>query len=147
MNQPYYTFKALLTALRRFLILLFTLGVAGCANHPWYDNPPSMPEAISPPSGAELGDISTVKFTWRATKQTESYEFHIFNAQTNDIKTYMRKNLKADALCSAELCSMTLALSLPESNRHAWRVRSTNVAGASAWTRRLFSWNTSATTR
>lgn len=101
-----------------------------------------MPEVISPPSAAELGNVSTVEFIWHATQQTESYEFHIFNAQTSDIKTYMRTNLKAETICRDELCSITLTLSLPESNRHAWRVRSTNVAGWSAWTRRQFSWNT-----
>lgn len=125
---------------RNLALLMGALMLVGCATTPWYDNPPRTPEPISPAENASLGSIAKVQFTWNATDETESYEFHIFNATNSDIQTYMLKDLRPDKVCQGQICGITLSLSLPESNRHAWRVRSTNIAGASTWTRRVFSW-------
>lgn len=121
------------------LVLLCFL-LSACATTPWYSQPPSKPEPMNPVAGAQLGSTKDVVFSWRVAEQTEFYEFHIFNAVTSDIDRYMVRQISPKAACRSGVCSIGLPITLPESTRHAWRVRAINVAGASAWTRNVFSW-------
>lgn len=97
-----------------------------------------MPGVVSPEAGAIVRAGEPVRFEWSRTGDTESYDFHVFNAENSDIARYMKTGLLPADVCVAERCSINLYLSLPESNRHAWRVRASNMAGKSAWTRTLF---------
>ena len=118
--------------------------LSACASTAYYDYPPPMPRALAPEAGAILRSGEPVEFSWRRTDDTESYDFHVFNAENSDIARYMKTGLLAADICSADHCSINLYLSLPESERHAWRVRASNIAGKSAWTRTLFTFTTSA---
>lgn len=114
---------------------------SGCASKPWYDAPPPMPQPVSPSVSAILGSVDEVEFLWRASEHTEHYDFHIFNAQTSDIDQFMLKGMSVASICQGDLCGITINIgSLPVSERHAWRVRSTNMAGFSGWSRSLFTW-------
>ncbi|MGQ7845392.1 hypothetical protein ACUNV4_12995 [Granulosicoccus sp. 3-233] len=112
--------------------------LGACASRPYYDYPPPMPQSLEPVAGAELRAGEPVEFSWRRADDTESYDFHVFNAENSDISRYMKTGLLAADICTADRCSLHLYLSLPDSSRHAWRVRSSNNAGKSAWTRTLF---------
>lgn len=127
-----------LQPLCRLLSVLLFVAVTGCASTPWYDSPPPMPEAIGPQSGSTLSAGEPVEFLWTQTPDTEFYEFHVFNAQNSDIQRYMKTDLRPSDICDGAYCRVDLYLSLPASERHAWRVRSGNIAGKSAWTRSLF---------
>jgi len=122
------------------ILFLVSLLISSCATQPWYDTPPPMPVPVSPEVAAELGPAALVIFTWEATTSTETYDIHIFNAVNSDIDRHMQRGLKPSQVCQDGICSVTMSLSLPASDRHAWRVRSVNVAGFSAWTRNLFTW-------
>ena len=114
--------------------------LAGCASNRWYDNPPPMPVPVSPTPKAALGPNPQVTFTWKPSDTATGYDFHIFNSENSDIDRYMKRNLAPGDVCRDGLCTLSLALSLPESERHAWRVRAVNNAGASSWTRNLMTW-------
>lgn len=109
-----------------------------CVSTDWYESPPVMPQAISPVIHAEKLAGQLVKFEWSRTESTEYFEFHIFNGESTDIAQYMTLNLLPKRICNEQTCSLTLSLDLPVSERHAWRVRSGNMAGLSTWTRSLF---------
>jgi len=121
-------------------LFLMALQISSCATQPWYDTPPVMPVPVSPEVAAVLGPAAMVTFTWEATTRTETYDIHIFNAVNSDIDRHMQRGLRPSQVCQDGICRVTLSLSLPASDRHAWRVRSVNVAGFSAWTRNLFTW-------
>lgn len=118
--------------------------LSACATTPYYDYPPNMPQAIAPEIGATLQAAEPVEFSWHKSDDAESYDFHVFNAETSDIARYMKTGLPAADICTGERCSINLYLSLPESDRHAWRVRASNMAGKSAWSRTLFTFAGSA---
>ncbi len=103
--------------------------------------PPLMPVKVSPPEGTVVTPGTVVIFAWDTTFQAETYDFHIFNAQTSAIDQYMLTGLKPAEICSGDTCSISLKLSLPDSERHAWRVRALNNAGQSAWTRSIFTFS------
>ncbi|ASJ76258.1 hypothetical protein [Granulosicoccus antarcticus] len=119
--------------------------LSACASSPWYDNPPPMPGNASPPPGTLVSSKKSVLFVWDATAETESYDFHIFNAENSAIDQYMMVGLNPDEVCSGDTCSINLNVSLPDSDRHAWRVRSSNMAGKSAWTRTIFTFSSTGT--
>lgn len=118
--------------------------LSSCASTPFYEYPPAMPVVMAPEAGVTLRTGESVEFVWNRPADTESFDFHVFNAENSDIARYMKTDLAAANICSAERCSINLYLALPESNRHAWRVRASNVAGKSAWTRTLFSFTDAA---
>ncbi len=118
--------------------------LSACATTPYYEYPPSMPQAMTPEVGATLQAAEPVEFSWRRSDDAENYDFHVFNAETSDIARYMKTGLPAADICTGERCSINLYLSLPESDRHAWRVRASNMAGKSAWSRTLFTFAGSA---
>lgn len=122
-------------------IVMVSALLSACASSPWYDNPPPMPGNASPPPGTLVSSNKSVLFVWDATPQTESYDFHIFNAQNSAIDQYMLTGLDPDEVCSGDTCSINLKVTLPDSDRHAWRVRSSNMAGKSAWTRTIFTFS------
>ena len=101
---------------------------------------PFMPVPVAPAEGIELSQFGEVVFSWQATEHAERYEFHVFNSLTKDTKRYMLTGLKPSETCVNDICSVSLQLDMPESIRHAWRVRAINESGASQWTRKLFSW-------
>lgn len=115
--------------------------LSACASTPWYDTPPFMPVNVSPTEGTIITPKIPVVFTWDESFQAETYDFHIFNAETRAIDQYMQTGLKPSEICSAGSCRISLKLSLPDSNRHAWRVRASNIAGQSAWTRSIFTFS------
>lgn len=125
-----------------FLGTVLLLCMSACASRPWYDAPPPMPVPLSPEVKAELGTPTAVEFVWSRTGQTEGYDFHVFNGVTTDIDQYMLRNLQPEQICAGDTCRVRVPLALPASKRHAWRVRSYNNAGRSAWTRHLFTWGT-----
>lgn len=100
-----------------------------------------MPGNVSPPVGTLVSEKKSVLFVWDVTPDTESYDFHIFNAQNSAIDQYMLVDLNPDEVCSGDTCSINLKVSLPDSDRHAWRVRASNMAGKSAWTRSMFTFS------
>lgn len=124
-------------ALRLGAVSVFLL-LGACATKPFYDYPPLMPNPIEPQAGALLHPGEPVEFVWTRTEDTESFDFHVFNATNSDISQYMKTDLSPESVCTGNRCSINLYLSLPESDRHAWRVRASNVAGKSSWTRTLF---------
>ena len=134
--------SSLKTVLRPGCIAVLTL-LSACATTPFYDYPPPMPRALTPETGTSLRAGEPVEFSWRRTEDTESYDFHVFNAENSDIARYMKTDLRAEDICSGDHCSINLYLALPESERHAWRVRASNNAGKSAWTRTLFTFTAS----
>lgn len=121
------------------LAIVLLLISSACASRPFYDTAPPMPTALSPEQGTVLRAQEPIEFVWTRTAETEAYEFHIFNAQNSDIDRYMKTELEPSTICDDRHCRLHLYLSLPESSRHAWRVRSVNMAGKSAWTRSVFS--------
>ena len=124
----------------RIFTLLLVSVTAGCASSRWYDTPPSTPVPISPQATETLGPAPSVTFSWKAAERAETYDFHVFNVATSDIDKHMSRALRPSEICRGGTCSITMSLSLPSSERHAWRVRGVNIAGASAWTRNLFTW-------
>ncbi len=123
-----------------FMVLVVGLLLSGCASTTWYDEPPPMPVPVSPEVADSLGPAAMVTFSWEPTPRAETYDFHVFNAVNSDINQHMSRGLVPGKICGASVCSITMAVSLPASERHAWRVRATNVAGSSSWTRSLFTW-------
>ena len=115
--------------------------LSACASAPWYDTPPYMPVKVSPLEGAVVNPGTPVVFAWDAINEADTYDFHIFNVETSDIDQYMLTGLKPSEICSGGTCSVSLQLSLPDSDRHAWRVRAANMAGQSAWTRSIFTFS------
>ena len=97
-----------------------------------------MPLAITPEAESRFLSGEYVTFSWSRSDTAEHYDFHLFNANTSDIDQYYKRDLIPDRICDATLCSIALTVRLPESDRHAWRVRASNIAGKSSWTRTLF---------
>lgn len=146
-------FKNLLTAIRRSLlakvglrVVVPTLFLSACAIATELYDPtplppvPFMPVPVAPAGGIELSQFDEVVFSWQAAEHAERYEFHVFNSLTKDTKRYLLTGLKPSETCVNDICSVSLRLDMPESTRHAWRVRAINESGASPWTRKLFSW-------
>lgn len=102
---------------------------------------PAMPVPIGPGSNADLSKLDNIVFTWERTEHADRYEFHIFNALNADVDRYMLRGLTNEATCHGNICGIKVRLVLPDSKGHAWRVRAINESGASAWTRRLFTWD------
>lgn len=101
---------------------------------------PYMPEPVAPAEGIELSQFDEVVFSWRASQHADRYEFHVFNAINKDTQQYFLRDLRPKDNCINDICSISIKLNLPESERHAWRVRAVNESGASQWTRKLFTW-------
>ncbi|MFK7857018.1 MAG: hypothetical protein AB8B79_23085 [Granulosicoccus sp.] len=118
---------------------LVGIALVSCATTPWYDDPPSMPGVIAPEVGAPFLSGENITFSWFSSETAEHYDFHLFNATNSDIEEYFNRDLDPANVCTGDTCSITLTVRLPESDRHAWRVRAGNVAGNSSWTRTLFS--------
>ena len=148
-----FNFKNLFAAIKRSLlakvglrVVVPTLFLSACAIATELYEPtplppvPFMPVPVAPAEGIELSQFEEVVFSWQATEHAERYEFHVFNSLTKDTKRYMLIGLKPSETCINDICSVSLRLEMPESTRHAWRVRAINESGASQWTRKLFSW-------
>lgn len=114
---------------------LTTLLCAGCVSRPWYDEPPAIPVPLEPAAASIVVNQAATRFVWRASENTEHYEFHIFNRVNSDINRYYLNEIDPDEVCYQSLCEITLEVSLPVVKGHAWRVRASNIAGKSAWTR------------
>lgn len=121
-----------------FLWLALAGMVQGCAWRTYYESPPATPQVLEPVNAAVLGNDVPVRFVWRETADTEHYEFHVFDRTTSDIQRYFKAPLYPSSVCAAGLCSLTLTFDMPVVEGHAWRVRSANSAGKSAWSRTLF---------
>lgn len=115
-----------------------TLFLGGCASRPYFDAPPLMPEPLEPVVDTVLVNGAPVRFVWRETPNTEFYEFHIFDRTNSDITRYAQAQLKPSSVCGGGICSLTTILSMPIDAGHAWRVRATNNAGFSSWSRSIF---------
>lgn len=118
----------------------------GCAvGNPFVEQPigplPAMPEPVGPASNADLSKLANIVFSWKRTEHAVGYEFHIFNALNADVDTYMITGLTNEANCHGDVCGIKVRVALPDSKGHAWRVRAINEAGASAWSRRVFTWD------
>ncbi len=97
-----------------------------------------MPIPVEPAVDTMIASGTPVRFVWRASDTAEHYDFHIFDRTTTDIKKYYRKALKPASVCAATICSLTMTVSMPVDNGHAWRVRAYNSAGNSEWSRTVF---------
>lgn len=124
---------------RLFMCALAGIALVSCATTPWYDTPPRMPVVITPEVGVPFLSGENVTFVWSSSDTAEHYDFHLFNATNSDIDEYFNRDLDPASVCDGDTCSITLTVRLPESDRHAWRVRAGNVAGNSSWTRTLIS--------
>lgn len=94
---------------------------------------------LSPEADSQFLSGESVLFRWSRTEAAEHFDFHIFNVTNSDITQYSYQQLKSVNVCVGETCSISLSVRLPESDKHAWRVRAGNIAGKSDWTRTLFS--------
>ena len=121
------------------MALVFTL--QACATRAYYETPPQMPQALEPVNASELANGVPVQFTWQASETAEHYDFHIFDRTTGDIRRYYMAALRPEAVCAGSQCSVTVSLDMPSDTSHAWRVRASNSAGNSAWTRKIFKIN------
>lgn len=110
----------------------------GCASGPVYDLAPLPPVNMTPIVLTDIAVNAQTTFVWRSSENTNYYEFHIFNNETNDIEQYARRNLGESSVCVEGRCSVTLNVALPVKKDHAWRVRAGNNAGLSNWTRTRF---------
>lgn len=120
-----------------FCILLMVT-MQACAIRTYHETPPTMPQAVEPVNAAVFTNGTPVRFVWRATDNTEHYDFHIFDRTTSDIERYYMAALKPESVCAGGLCSVTLNVNMASDTGHAWRVRAYNSAGNSGWTRTIF---------
>lgn len=121
-----------------FISICAVFSLSSCASTAWYENPPGMPIVVTPELDSPFLSGQSVTFTWIGSQTAENYDFHLFNAINSDITQYYNRELKPASVCRGESCSITLSVRLPESDKHAWRVRAGNIAGKSSWTRTLF---------
>ena len=120
------------------LLLVFAvLCISACSAQTYYEVAPVTPIAVSPQPTEVLKRGQSVRFVWRETADTEHYEFHIFDRTTADIDRYYVADIDPQRVCLEGVCAITHTLELPVDNGHAWRVRSSNRAGKSPWSRVL----------
>jgi len=110
----------------------------GCATGPVYDRPPEMPVNQFPPVGENLFKGQEGRFVWQPAVDATHYDFHLFDRSTGDIESHAKRRLRAADICVADECVVYLYLGLPALDDHAWRVRASNSAGYSAWSRSVF---------
>lgn len=120
------------------LTAITVLALSGCATRTFYDAPPPMPIPVEPAVDSVLANGVPVRFVWQASRDTDYYEFHIFNRLTSDISQFYRSNLLPASVCGGGLCALTMTFSMPLSDSHAWRVRAVNNAGFTDWSRSIF---------
>jgi len=111
--------------------------LTGCAGEV-FDTPPLTPVNVSPIEGADIALSTTTTFVWLASERAQYYDFHLFNVDNGDIEQYASRNMRRDSVCENDRCRLTLSVSLPFLEGHAWRVRAGNNAGVSGWTRTRF---------
>ena len=123
---------------RSALIVLCGVLCAGCGLLPERVGPPALPVTVQPAEGAELVANARTRFVWRPVPGADRYDFHVYDRETRDISRYGRDDLRARDVCDDETCSIVLSVSLARMKDHAWRVRATNRAGRSEWSRTRF---------
>ena len=101
---------------------------------------PAVPTPVSP-VGTDVIENSVFAFTWEQDLNIETYDFYLFNADTNSDtfgeQPWQLGLLPAD-LCDGTLCSYDVEVNLPVFENQRWRVRGRNSAGVSAWTLTFF---------
>jgi len=114
--------------------------LVGCATGSLYDQAPEMPNNQFPPIGENLIKGQEASFVWQPAIDATHYDFHIFDRTTGDIEGHAQRGLRADDVCDlvANECRVDLYIDLPVLDDHAWRVRGSNSAGFSPWTRSIF---------
>jgi len=118
--------------------MLLASVLTACASRPYYDDPPSVPQNLSPVVGQDVVINAETRFVWEAAERVEHYDFHVFDRSTGDIEKYYRDKLNPASVCVADQCSISLTIALPYIDEHAWRVRAANNAGKSSWSRSTF---------
>lgn len=126
-------------SLTLLVLVATTLAMSACTSRIRYEAPPLMPLPVEPITGIALSNAVPTRFVWQAARNTEYYEFHIYDRTTTDIQRYYRTPLRPSSVCGGELCSITITLAMPQDTGHAWRVRAFNNAGFSEWSRTIFS--------
>jgi len=119
-------------------LMLAVLPLSGCGLMSTNDAPPAMPVNISPLVEANIVVNSDITFVWAETETAREYHFHIYNRSNRDATQYLRRGLYPKDVCSDGQCSITLNVSLPVLENHAWRVRAGNNVGWSSWNRSRF---------
>ena len=98
--------------------------------------PPETPTNIVPEVGVELVEGRSVEFSWTETATSASYDFHFFDNVSKALQ--FTNALSASDICVDGVCRLTTVVDLPVFENHAWRVRASNAAGKSNWSRSVF---------
>jgi len=112
--------------------------ITACSTRTVYDSPPATPLTVFPAEAQQISRGQMVRFVWRMTADTQSYDFHLFDRTSGDITRYAQSSLSPQRICREGACSIEVVVNLPVDKGHAWRVRATNSAGSSAWSRTVF---------
>ena len=128
-------FRAATTAVRTVVLCA---GLAACAS-PAREEPPAVPEPRSPFEGAGVAPGTSVRFAWAPAARAAYYDFRLSERGSGGVERRQRTAIASEEICTAAECAVTLPVSLPIENAHAWGVRAGNAAGKSVWTRRRFS--------
>ena len=95
-------------------------------------DPPLAPVAISPLSSALLETDTTVTFRWNTVATASRYQLQLLDSEDPSLDAPTAFIPAAN--CTADTCSISIALDLPIAQTYQWQVRAENAAGDSAWT-------------
>jgi len=96
------------------------------------------PEIPTPVAPLQEASTNQPTFSWR--HQTDALRYILVVTDRSTGERVHRQSHLVEDVCDDTLCSFTPDIELGFSNRHVWRVRSTNTSGASPWVRTIFAY-------
>lgn len=89
---------------------------------------PGVAELVAP---LDTVNTATPTFEWHAVEGASRYRVAVYDRSSQE---YVHlENHESDAICAANVCALTPAISLGYTNNHFWRVRAWNISGWGSW--------------